>query len=41
MDDSCVHQENSGQQRHAREQFFLQNLNQTSGRTGILIFVCR
>ena len=25
--------------RHAREQFFLQNLHQTSGRTGILIFV--
>lgn len=25
--------------RHAREQFFLQNLHQTEGRTGILIFV--
>ncbi len=25
--------------RHAREQFFLQNLHQTSGRTGILVFV--
>lgn len=25
--------------RHAREQFFLQNLHQTQGRTGVLIFV--
>ncbi|ASJ75060.1 TPM domain-containing protein [Granulosicoccus antarcticus] len=25
--------------RHAREQFFLQNLHQTRGRTGVLIFV--
>jgi len=25
--------------RHAREQFFLQNLHQTKGRTGLLIFV--
>jgi putative membrane protein len=25
--------------RHAREQFFLQNLHETKGRTGILIFV--
>ncbi|MBX2879863.1 MAG: TPM domain-containing protein [Granulosicoccus sp.] len=25
--------------RHAREQFFLQNLHQTEGRTGVLIFV--
>lgn len=25
--------------RHAREQFFLQNLHQTSGQTGILVFV--
>ncbi|NND90993.1 MAG: hypothetical protein HKN42_09015 [Granulosicoccus sp.] len=25
--------------RHAREQFFLQNLHQTSGRTGVLVFV--
>lgn len=25
--------------RHAREQFFLQNLHQTQGRTGILVFV--
>lgn len=25
--------------RHAREQFFLQNLHQTVGRTGVLIFV--
>lgn len=25
--------------RHAREQFFLQNLHQTEGRTGVLVFV--
>jgi len=25
--------------RHAREQFFLQNLHETRGRTGILLFV--